>query len=180
MMPSVARFAVLHPRPASRAGRLSVANEPENDVASKRLKDSPYTNVSPLAVTLSVPPSASAPLTAARSVESERSASEISNDEVPPSVSEIVPTVIVVLPLPALLNVAVSPTPGTGVALQFVVVLQRPLVVPFQVALAANAELEMLMNAVARMREGAAAMRECMKVCFLFLEGAGLGVEVER
>ncbi len=54
--------------------------------------------------------------------------------------SEIVPTVIEVLLLPALLKVAVSSAPGTGLALQFVVVAQRLPVVPFQVALAALAE----------------------------------------
>ena len=53
---------------------------------------------------------------------------------------KIVPTVIVVLPLPALSNVAVSPTPGTGDADQFVVVDQSALVVPFHVADAACAD----------------------------------------
>ena len=48
----------------------------------------------------------------------------------------------VVLLFPALLKVAVSPDPGTGVALQFVPVAQIELVVPFHVALAATAESE--------------------------------------
>ena len=52
------------------------------------------------------------------------------------------PTVIVVLPFPALLNVAVSPTPGTGEADQLVVVNQSPFVVPFQLALAAHTDGE--------------------------------------
>ena len=46
----------------------------------------------------------------------------------------------VVLPLPALLNVAVSPVPGGPPAVQLVAVDQVALVVPFHVALAANAE----------------------------------------
>ena len=52
-------------------------------------------------------------------------------------VSEIVPTVRIVLPLPLPLNVAVSPTPGTGFADQFVVVAQTAEELPVQVALAA-------------------------------------------
>jgi hypothetical protein len=54
----------------------------------------------------------------------------------------LVPRFSVVLPFPALLKVAVSPDPGTGVALQFVPVAQIELVVPFHVALAATAESE--------------------------------------
>ena len=53
------------------------------------------------------------------------------------TVTPVRPRFNVVLPLPALLNVAVSPLPGTG-ALQFVPVDQEELVVPFQVALAAR------------------------------------------
>jgi hypothetical protein len=45
----------------------------------------------------------------------------------------------IVLEFPALLKVAVSPAPGTGVALQFVPVAHTPSVVPFQVALTAKA-----------------------------------------
>jgi hypothetical protein len=52
-------------------------------------------------------------------------------------VSEIVPTVRIVLPLPVPLNVAVSPRPGTGFADQFVVVDQTAEELPVQVALAA-------------------------------------------
>ena len=45
-----------------------------------------------------------------------------------------------VLPLPALLNVAVSPVPGGPPTVQFVTVDQVEFVVPVHVALAANAE----------------------------------------
>jgi hypothetical protein len=48
------------------------------------------------------------------------------------------PKLSVVFPLPALLNVAVSPVPGTSDTLQSAGVAQFGSVVPFHVALAAN------------------------------------------
>jgi len=65
----------------------------------------------------------------------------------------------VVFPLPALLKVAVSALPGTGEAVQFVVVAHVPLVVPFQVALTAEA-----VGADANQTAKAAARRESVTV----------------
>src|SRR4030095_15717351 len=68
-----------------------------------------------------------------------------------------VPRSSVVFPFPALLNVAVSPVPGTGDVLQFPGSDHTVLVVPFQVALVAQASNTPVRRKVMQARAAASA-----------------------